>query len=70
MEDNKVSGNKEVWISYIDDNGQEVNGFFILIEQNHNYIKIKYIKIKSGSNVLTIPYHRINKIKERMKDGD
>ena len=65
MEDNKVSGNKEVWISYIDDNGQEVNGFFILIEQNHNYIKIK-----SGVNILTIPYHRINKIKERMKDGD
>ena len=65
MEDNKVSGNKEVWISYIDDNGQEVNGFFILIEQNHNYIKIK-----SGVNIHTIPYHRINKIKERVKDGD
>jgi len=65
MEKNKVSGNKEVWISYMDDNSLEVNGFFILIEQNHNYIKIK-----SGSNVLTIPYHRINKIKERMKDGD
>jgi len=65
MEYNKVSGNKEVWISYIDDNGQEVKGFFILIEQNHNYIKIK-----SGANILTIPYHRINKIKERVKNDD
>lgn len=59
MED-KVSENKEVWISYIDDNGLEVKGFFRLIEQNLNFIKIK-----SGSNILTIPYHRVNKIKER-----
>ena len=58
--ENKVSENKEVWISYIDDNGLEVKGFFRLIEQNLNFIKIK-----SGSNILTIPYHRVNKIKER-----
>ena len=64
MVEDKVSGNKEVWISYTDDSGAEVKGFFILIEQNHNYIKIK-----SGVNILTIPYHRINKIKERVKDG-
>lgn len=58
--ENKVLENKEVWISYIDDNGLEVKGFFGLLEQNQNYIKIK-----SGCNILTIPYHRINKIKER-----
>jgi len=63
MSGNKISENKEVWISYIDDSGVEVNGFFILLEQNMNYIKIK-----SGSNILTIPYHRINKIKEKIKD--
>jgi len=57
--ENKVLGN-EVWISYIDDNGLEVKGFFILVEQSANYVKIK-----SGSNILTIPYHRINKIKEK-----
>ena len=56
----KVSGTKEVWISYIDDSGLEVKGFFILLEET-----INYIKIKSGSNILTIPYHRINKIKEK-----
>lgn len=60
--ENKVSGNKEIWISYIDDSGQEVHGFFLLVEQNHSYIKIK-----SGSNILTIPYHRINKIKEKVE---
>ena len=64
MQENKVSGNKEVWISYIDDSGEEVKGFFILIEQNQNFIKIR-----SGSNILTIPYHRINKIKERAVNG-
>jgi hypothetical protein len=59
MED-KVSVNKEVWISYIDDSGFEVKGFFMLVEQTLNFIKIK-----SGSNILTIPYHKVNKIKER-----
>ena len=58
--ENKVSENKEVWISYTDDNGLEVKGFFKLIEQNLNFIKIQ-----SGCNILTIPYHRVNKIKER-----
>jgi hypothetical protein len=57
---NKVLGNKEVWISYIDDTGLEVKGFFILVEQTANYVKIK-----SGSNILTISYHRINKMKEK-----
>lgn len=57
---NQVSGTKEVWISYIDDTGVEVHGFFILIEQS-----INYVKIKSGSNILTIPYHKVNKVKER-----
>lgn len=60
---NKVSENKEVWISYIDDNGILVNGFFILVEQS-----INYIKIISGKNILTIPYHKINKMKEKIKD--
>lgn len=59
---NKVSGNKEIWISYIDDTGLKVEGFFLLIEQNNNFVKIK-----SGSNILTIPYHKINKIKERIE---
>lgn len=59
--ENKVSGVKEVWISYVDDTGIEVKGFFQLVEQTQNYIKIK-----SGSNILTIPYHKINKIKERI----
>ena len=56
----KISEIKRVWVSYIDDSGAEVNGYFILLEQNENFIKIK-----SGINILTIPYHRLNKMKER-----
>ena len=63
MENDKVSASgKEVWISYIDDTGVEVRGFFQLLEQNFNYVKLK-----SGSNILTIPFHKINKIKEKLK---
>jgi len=49
----------EVWISFID-GGRVVEGFFVLIEETQ-----QYVKIKSGSNILTIPYHKINKIKKR-----
>lgn len=61
MELDKVSENREIWISFINDDGQTIQGFFKLIEQNQ-----AYVKIKSGSNILTIPYHKINKIKERL----
>ena len=61
MENNKGLGNREVWISYINDDGQIIQGFFILVEES-----INYVKIKSGSNILTIPFGKINKIKEKI----
>jgi len=51
---------REIFLSYIDDNGSVVNSWFILLEETLNYIKVK-----SGVNILTIPFHKINKIKER-----
>jgi len=60
--ENKVLVNREIWISYINDDGQTIQGFFILIEES-----INYVKIRSGSNILTIPFGKINKIKERIK---
>lgn len=48
----------EVWICFINDDGQEVKGFFTLLEQTENYVKVL-----SGKNILILPYHRINKIK-------
>lgn len=50
--------NRKIWISF-EDGEKIVNGFFTLIEQTPNYVKIK-----SGTNILTIPYHKINKMKE------
>jgi len=61
MENNKGLGNREVWISYVNDDGQTIQGFFILLEES-----INYVKIRSGSNILTIPFGKINKIKERI----
>lgn len=62
MEKNEVSGNKEIWISYKDDTERVVSGFVILIEQTDTFVKIK-----TNRNILTIPYHRILKIKERVE---
>lgn len=59
--ENRALESREVWISYINDDGETIQGFFKLVEQTANYVKVK-----SGSNILTIPYHKINKIKERL----
>ncbi len=63
MTNDKDIRNKWIWISFIDDNEKSIDGFFILVEQTLNYVKIL-----SGKNILTIPYHKINKMKEK-KDG-
>jgi len=55
---------KKIWISYINDDGQIISGFVVLLEQSQNYVKIE-----TGSNILTLPYHKINKIKEKIENG-
>ena len=50
---------KKVFVSYKDDNDEDVKGYFELIEETK-----EYVKIKSGSNILTLPYHRIKKVKQ------
>ena len=53
---------KKVFISY-NDKEKMVDGYFVLVEQTSNYIKIK-----SKNNIVTIPYHKINKIKVKQKN--
>jgi hypothetical protein len=53
---------KRVFISYLNDNDSKTEGYCELLEETANYVKIK-----SGSNILTIPYHRILKIKEALE---
>ena len=50
---------KKVFVSYKDDNDENVNGYFELVEETK-----EYIKIKSENNIITLPYHRIKKIKQ------
>lgn len=52
---------KTKYISYRDDDPDEtvIRGRFEVIEETQNYVKIK-----TSSNTLKIPYHRILKIKE------
>ncbi|MBI2629948.1 hypothetical protein HYW76_02510 [Candidatus Pacearchaeota archaeon] len=65
MED-KVSGlsdkeEREVFLSYLDDNDKVVSGFVILIECNG------FVVFKTNQNIIRIPSHRVLKIKERVK---
>ncbi len=53
---------KKVFISFKDDDDSETKGYFDLIEEGK-----EFIKIRSGSNIITLPYHRIKKIKEIVK---
>lgn len=49
------------FVSYKNDDDKVISGYFELVEECENYIKIK-----SGGNIITIPYHRILKIKEQV----
>jgi sporulation protein YlmC with PRC-barrel domain len=55
---------KKVFISFRDEKNIVVDGYFELIEQTDSYVKIK-----SNDNIITIPYHKINKIKEKIVKG-
>lgn len=55
--------NKKVFVQYKDKDGfgdeQIVQGFFELIEEGEYKIKIK-----SGKNIISIPWHNVEKLKE------
>ena len=55
----------KVWISFQDENNEKVEGFFYLILEGEHFVKVK-----SNRNILTIPYHKINKIKQELKGGN
>jgi hypothetical protein len=62
MEENKISELRVVWCSFMDDTNNEVRGYFRLVEQAPNYVKLL-----SGKNLLTIPYQRLLKLKESLE---
>lgn len=50
------------FVSYKEDNGKIVRGYFEIKEET-----INYIKLLSGNNEVTIPYHRLLKLKKEIK---
>lgn len=62
MNENKVSDNREAWISYKDDLGKVISGFVTLIEQTG-----QFIKFKTQYNVITINYSQLIKLKEKIE---
>ncbi len=54
---------KKKFISYMEDNDEIVKGYFEVVETNSNFIKFK-----SGTNEITMPWNRILKLKENSKN--
>lgn len=51
---------KESFVSYKNDTGEIVTGYFEIVD-----FKETYIRIKTKGNIITIPMHRVLKIKEK-----
>lgn len=58
----KIREGEEVHISYIDDNGQTISGFAILLELSETFVKFK-----TNQNIICIPALKLLKIKQRLK---
>lgn len=58
MSDN-ISYKKKVFISYLDDNGEKVEGYVLSVETSDSWVTID-----NGKNIIKIPSHRVLKIKE------
>jgi len=56
---------KNIFIAFIDDDGKKKEDWIILIEKNISYVKFNY-----NNCVLTIPWHRILKLKEVGNNGN
>ena len=51
---------KKVFISYLDDDNKQKDVWVEILEETQNYVTFRY-----NDDVITIPYHRILKIKRR-----
>lgn len=60
MVSNKKISDEKVFVSFYEENDHMVAGYFELVEKTPNYIVIR-----SLNNLLTIPYHRLIKLKEK-----
>ena len=56
---------REVWLSYKGENDEVINSWVTLLEETINYLKFRTNK----GNIITIPYIRLIKLKERGENG-
>lgn len=59
MEDNKS------FIAFLDDDDKKREDWVIVKEKNNSYVSFEYQK-----KIVTIPWHRVLKLKEAEKDGN
>lgn len=50
-----------IFVSFLDDAGQTISGYCVLLKFNDNYIMIK-----TKGNIVIIPMHRVLKIKQKV----
>jgi hypothetical protein len=56
----KDTNGEKQFISYVDDNGTVIEGYFEVLDLNHSYIEFR-----SHGNKVRIPWHRVLKNKEK-----
>lgn len=56
---------RRVFISFLNDDNIKQDTYCELIEESLNFVKVKI-----GFNTITLPYHRVLKIKEVVNNGN
>lgn len=62
MEDNRTLDIGEQFLSYLNDTGETISGYFEIVELNQSYVKIR-----TRGNYVIIPMSRVLKIKIKEK---
>ena len=56
----EIKDKKSEFVSYLDDDNKQKDCWVVILEETGNYIKFKY-----NNEILTIPWHRILKVKRK-----
>ena len=56
---------EKTYISYKDDDNKIIKGYFEIIKETESKVEVK-----TDNNIITIPFHRILKIKRKLKGGN
>jgi sporulation protein YlmC with PRC-barrel domain len=63
MENREKGKRNEAFIIYLNDDGVQISCYAVIIEKNSNWITFR-----TSKNLITIPFSRIIKIKEKLED--